>query len=408
MTSRRWRLLLALMICGAAAASAFAAAGVGAVKKPPIKVMVLSSWNNPLVDLGDLPTIVKDLASNLNATAGPNGRGINGQQIVVESCNDQINPNQAETCARQAVSDGVVALIGGFSIWGSRIFPVLEAAGIPWIGNFAYQANDLTSDYSFPASPGPLVNFAPLALAGRSCKRTALIVQDASYASGAPYYTGGLKSQQRDAVATIRVPSSATDMAPYLAQAKAANPDCLYLGLGEPQMIQLIPPLSTSGLKVRVYTIAGTALTQRIISQFPQQVQGWIAVGYYPTLDQPVWAKYRAILAKYNNLGKDTPNAGGSSELRNAVGFNIFAQVASQLKGNVTSAKLFAQLNKSCKIDTGGEAPVFNFCKPHTDVPELKRLFDTSFTFQIIKSGKLVMLSRTFQDMLPNYLRSKG
>lgn len=401
---RRLRIVVLVLVAGSLAVALTASAAPNA--KRPIKIMVISSWDTPLVDLGDLPTIIRNTARYVNAQRSPKGRGIDGAKVLVVSCNDRADPNLAEACARRAVSERVVALIGGFSIWGNRIFPILEQAGIPWVGNFAFQPIDGVSRMSFPAAPGALINFAPSALAARSCKRTAIVANAAQWTAQKPWAEAGMKAENKRFVAQVLIPSTATDYAPFAAQLRAVSPDCLVNVLGEQQIFQLIPAMTAVSLKVRVYTVAGTALTQRIVDQFRRQTEGWVAVGYYPLHTQAVFREYQAILKRYPNLGKYAPNVGGSSELRSYIGFKIFQQVATKINGPVTNRSLVAALNTACDVRLGGMAPKFNFCKENP-VPELRRIFNTSFTFQIVKNGKFRMLSRSFQNMLPNYLRSK-
>lgn len=405
MTFRPRRSLIAMLALAAVATGVYTAVAIGATPKAPIKIMVLSSWDNPIIDLGDIPIIIKDLASARNATKGSGGRGINGHQVIVISCNDKGDPNAAEACARKAVSENVVAVVGGFSLFGNRIFPVLEAAGIPWVGNFAYQAIDHTSAMSFPTSPGLLNTLAISALAARGCKNLVLMGSTATWSNVESWLVDGVKSQSRPIVATIVVPAKATDYAPYAAQVKAKNADCIASTLTESMHFQLVPALTAVGLqKIRVYATAGTTLTERLAAQYTKETEGWVGIAYYPTLDNPVWASYRKALDKYNNLGKYTPNAGGSSELRSVIGFTILEKVAAKITGDVTAAKFVKALNKTCKVDTGGQAPAMNFCKENP-VPTLKRIFDTSVMFQVLRNGKFKMLNPKYQDMLPNYLR---
>src|SRR5439155_12073877 len=103
-------------------------------------------------------------------------------------CNDKNDANQAEQCARQAVSEGVAALVGGFTLYGNRIWPVIEQSNIPSIGDPVIAPQDYTSPLSFPVTPGGgLLAYSPALLAGRQCKRLALQTTPAG-ASSLPFY----------------------------------------------------------------------------------------------------------------------------------------------------------------------------------------------------------------------------
>ena len=47
------------------------------------------------------------------------------------------NPNDAAKCAREAVEDGSVAVVGSFTVYGKQVTDILSAAGIPYVGSGA-------------------------------------------------------------------------------------------------------------------------------------------------------------------------------------------------------------------------------------------------------------------------------
>jgi len=102
--------------------------------------------------------------------------GINGHVIKLDVCNDQGNPNVAASCARTAVSNKDVALVGGLSEYYPQIFPIITAAGIPVIGAWP-QDNVLTSPLSFPVDPGSVADYsvAALAMVKQGCTSVGLL-----------------------------------------------------------------------------------------------------------------------------------------------------------------------------------------------------------------------------------------
>src|SRR4051794_35323168 len=92
-----------------------------------VNIMVLSQLDAPdfaFPEIKDVFTVATDQVNK----AG----GINGHQINVTYCNDQGNANAAGACARQAVSGKMALVVGPFSLFGSSILPILEAAKIPY------------------------------------------------------------------------------------------------------------------------------------------------------------------------------------------------------------------------------------------------------------------------------------
>jgi ABC-type branched-subunit amino acid transport system substrate-binding protein len=362
--------------------------------------MVVSSWNDPVVDYGDLPLIAQDEAAAINKAGG-----ISGHPVSVVSCNDQFNPNIAESCARQAVSDGVQALVGGFTIYAYTMFPVLQAAGIPWLGNLGETSADLTSSYSFPGSPGPLLELAPSVLAGQQCQRTAFMGQTTTDTETIALIQDGIRSQGKQFVAFIQVPTTTTDYSAAVAQISSSNADCLVLGLPEAAILQFIPALTAAGeaSKLKVFSTSGGELTPRVVSAFPSVTEGWQSVGYYDTSDSPQWQPYSNLMKSSGNLGKYLPNIFGSAQQRTYIAMLDFQEIVSKISGPITSASIYAQLNKSCDVTSDGLAPVMDFCKPNP-IPALMRVFNTGFTFQVVKNGQFVLSTPGFHDLEQDYV----
>ena len=63
-----------------------------------------------------------------------------GPSLAAESA------NLSATCAHEAVSDHVAAVVGAFDEYDAEAFPILQAAGIPEIGNFPEGTIDYTSN----------------------------------------------------------------------------------------------------------------------------------------------------------------------------------------------------------------------------------------------------------------------
>jgi len=103
--------------------------GSSSLSGSPLKVLVMSADKNSVYEFPTVWTMAEDFAKMQNAAGG-----VNGHPIQVITCNDQADPNMAVTCAREAVADKVTALVGGLTLYDNAVFPIISAAGIPWIG----------------------------------------------------------------------------------------------------------------------------------------------------------------------------------------------------------------------------------------------------------------------------------
>src|SRR5271155_373699 len=176
---RRTGFALALTL-GAMSAVAVSGQGAGTAGAAgaPIKIINISMVTSPVYGQPspETPATIKAAASVINAAGG-----LDGHPIKVIVCDDKGNLNDAANCAREAVSDGVVAAVGDNSPTGTAIDPILESAGIATIGPNPLSATDLSSPNSFTVQSGFLtVTGAAVALEQAGAKRIETVTIAAS------------------------------------------------------------------------------------------------------------------------------------------------------------------------------------------------------------------------------------
>ena len=122
----------------------------------PIKFMTMGPINSPQFSLPSIPVGAQIAVNEVNSAGG-----INGRKVKLIACNDQNNPNGAAQCAREAIKGKVTALVGGLEDYDLQIEPLLNQAGIPWVG--LTTADDYTTPNLFlsaarasMASPRPV------------------------------------------------------------------------------------------------------------------------------------------------------------------------------------------------------------------------------------------------------------
>ncbi|GAA1518557.1 ABC transporter substrate-binding protein [Nocardioides humi] len=95
----------------------------------PVKIMSIASFESSTYSIPQLKTAIQASVDAVNEDGG-----IDGRDLEVLFCNDKFDPNEATACAQRAVSEKVVAVVGGMTPHTAAIAPVLEAAKIPFIG----------------------------------------------------------------------------------------------------------------------------------------------------------------------------------------------------------------------------------------------------------------------------------
>src|SRR5438128_2284239 len=100
---------------------------------------------------------------NIAETARVYGRwinahgGINGHPLRVKNCDARGTPTAATACARKAVADHAVAVIGSFTFTGDAIVPVLKAGKTAYFGMCCpISPTEFSSSNSFPTGNQPL------------------------------------------------------------------------------------------------------------------------------------------------------------------------------------------------------------------------------------------------------------
>jgi ABC-type branched-subunit amino acid transport system substrate-binding protein len=360
----------------------------------PIKLMVIAPWDNPILDYVEVPLEVQVLADATNASGG-----IKGQKIQVISCNDHYQPSFAAICGREAVSDHVTALIGGFSDFDSEITPLLENAKIPWIGQAASDQADLNSPMNFSTDPSPLHSMGPAYQAGAAgCKRSVLIEQDTAVGAKPNYNAVAYKAAtgSPNFYKTVVVPATATDLGPYASEAMSANADCFVNMLPADQLTAFIPSLQAAGFtdKQKVFTELGSDLTQVIVDQFPTLTEGWVAIDYYPAYSDALWSSFRSIMNQYKStLGKYYGDMSGMGEARTDVGYQVFVTAANETQGPVTSASVLKVLTSSqtCDVKLSQGLPAMNYCQDNP-VTQFARVFYPDMYPLVVKNGQFVDL----------------
>src|SRR5258708_9102315 len=129
------------------------------VKGKPIKVMTIGTAGPE--EGGSTPAMAQ-VAIAYQGFINHHG-GINGRPLSVTFCDDHDNPSGAEQCARQAVSNRDVAVVGWGSIsGGSKILSVLSRANNPRIGEGQFRTAPNTHPRPYPTlCPPPHPRLVP-------------------------------------------------------------------------------------------------------------------------------------------------------------------------------------------------------------------------------------------------------
>lgn len=237
----------------------------------------------------------------INATGGVNGRPIDFQP-----CNDGADPVQGETCARDLIDSGAVAVLGGvcFSCFSAPIVDILGEAGVPYVGGL-------------PVLPGEYANenFYPVTNAGGSAAlfaNAAWIMSTAETKGVDPsvveiYAAVGeadpTLEQQIDKLGgeyknRIGFDPASADLSSIAQQAIDESANFVSVQTDGPNTVKLVTALRTQGFEGDI-VILGTAADPQSIEGMGDASEGVFVAAFFEDLantDSPDAVKYRADL----------------------------------------------------------------------------------------------------------------
>ena len=118
----------------------------------PIKVMTVTTLNAAGPTYENIANTANVYADYINARGG-----IAGRPLEVTVCDEQFDTAVAATCARQAVEEDMVSVVGSFTFFAESIVPVIAESSITWFGACCpITPSELTSPYSFNIGNQPM------------------------------------------------------------------------------------------------------------------------------------------------------------------------------------------------------------------------------------------------------------
>ena len=218
------------LLAAACSSSSTTTAGTAAAAKltgTPVKIGIVQDVGAPGNDHPEGLAGAEAAASYINAHGG----FVGDRPVDVVTCNSMGTPVASKQCAQEFVSDKVVA-VGGVSIdFPTSGLPVLQSAGIPFVG-LGVSAQDFSNPISYPFF-GTTASGYPAEvkyLQKLGVKSVAVVTIDVPEALAVaqlglvkPLEAVGIKA------VTIPAPAGAADMTPYVEQALKASPQLMVM-----------------------------------------------------------------------------------------------------------------------------------------------------------------------------------
>ncbi len=365
-----------------------------------------SPLNLEQINLTSIPGVWDDSGalqayfSSVNAHGGVDGHMINVTECYAGSLISS-SPNQATTCAQQAVSNHVLALVGSFNDYDTNILPIVAPSHIADFGNFPASQVDSTNSDSYPLLvPGVIFDagLGAMLVQEGHCKTVGVL-----QVSGSPTETqavaatdAGTKWAGGKVVPAVLVSATETDFAPAIATIESEGGTCIADETGGTASVAVVTAASQSGQTLKIAGIGPTFSPATIsalgplanglyIDQTAQQLAQVTDAGYHTAQEKTFYQ----LMQQY--APSDIPL--GNSEwpcYESAAAFVIVAKYMAANHIAFTSANFEKSIPK-VNLATGFFAPVDFASKG--PVPGYPRIHAVSLNYLIVQNDQIVPIS---------------
>jgi ABC-type branched-subunit amino acid transport system substrate-binding protein len=315
--------------------------------------------------------------------------GVNGREIELRTCDDQLTPTVAQTCYQTAIDDGAVAVIGGYNVFGSAIVDLVDAAGMPMVGT-AGGLDLVTGDNWFPLTTATInaYNVAGSQAVERGAKNVAMLVSNTP--GGVPLSEAAAQGA-KDAGGTMADPvqlaASEANTGPAVETLLASNPDAVIFAVSALQTQSALEQLSRSGYTGEAYvqTTLSTAVNIEQLSKYPN-IAGFQAMPPFTDTSVDGIKQFRDVMAEYQ---PDSPM--NELAVNTFLAYKVFAQVAATIDGDITRESLTDAFSNTSTLDTMGlTADIPDWFTGEAPDPDHPRLFTNYALMVDIKPDQLV------------------
>ncbi|MFE0425527.1 ABC transporter substrate-binding protein [Streptomyces sp. NPDC058953] len=381
--------------------------GIGDGSPEPVTVMTFAPEGTSSTNMPGMPAIAKAYARWANATGG-----IDGHELRVITCNEKNTPAGASECARQAVDEGVDAVVGSYSQHGGAFMAPLEAASIPYIGGYGLAAEEFTSYVSYPVNGGQAALLAGQGLQlAQECREVSIVRPDSAAGDRLPRLLGsGLAAGDHDAPADVLAPDNASDYTREARKARQAagdgatgspgeRPGCVTAALGErtETFVDSYRRLPDDGREIRFSSVTGS-VGQSLINRTGGRngpYEGAFVTGWYPGADDSRWNPMKEVVGEHA-FGDNRIDPADSGVQTTWIAFSVLTSAIRAVDADeITSRKIIRTLDSGLAVSTGGLTPTLRWKYGDLEgIAGYPRAVNSTVTFHVVRDGKLTSQQR--------------
>lgn len=355
-------------------------------------------------DMAGMTAMAQTYARWINGSGG-----IDGHKLRVVTCDEQDTSIGAGRCARRAVEEKAVAVVGSYSRYGRAFMAPLEVAGIPYIGGYGASEEEFRSYMSYPVTGGQFALLAGNAKQlARGCERVSLVRPDTLGGDGQSWLLRtGLAEARRPAPTDIRASETATsyDSAAVQALAGAGTAGgCVTAVLGDrtETFFDSFRRLAPTTAAARISSVLGS-VGQPLIDRTggrDSPFEGAYVTGWYPDAGDARWNRMRQVIREHA-FGDNRIDPDDTGAQTTWIAYTALKSIVESLDERViTAGKVTKALNGGIRVDTGGLTPELRWrYEDMIGSDSYPRIVNSKVTFQVVRDGKLVADKKGFVDV---------
>ncbi|WP_228974380.1 ABC transporter substrate-binding protein [Streptomyces sp. DH12] len=394
----------AVLVAASLLAGCGALPGATGGSREPVTVMTWAPSETRATNMPGMPAMAEAYARWSNSRGG-----VDGRDLRVVTCNEGNTATGAAACARQAVREGAVAVVGSYSQHGRAFMATLEAANIPYIGGYGLSDEEFTSHLSYPVNGGQVSLLAGNGMQlAASCERVSLVRPDtiAGDYLHALLNSGLTRGRQREA---YDIPA-AEDAGEYAVVADRSRKragkkrGCVTAALGErtANFFDSYRRLPSDGRDVRVSSVLGS-VDQPLVDRTggaSGPFEGAYITGWYPDAADPRWEPMKQVIREHA-FGDNRIDPADAGVQTTWIAYTVLRRVLEAIgEGEVTPGRIALTLDRGLRVDTGGLTPVLRWrYEDMLGTPGFPRIVNHGVTFQVVRQGRLVAQSSGFVDV---------
>ncbi|MCX5606446.1 ABC transporter substrate-binding protein [Streptomyces sp. NBC_00047] len=377
-----------------------------------LTVMTFAPEDTKATNMPGMPGMAKAYERWVNSKGG-----INGHKLRVLTCNEKNTPSGAADCARKAINEKAVAVVGSYSQHGRAFMAPLEAEGIPFIGGYGVSSEEFQSTLSYPVNGGQPVLLAGAGhQLGRACAQVSLVRPDTLAGDSMPILlNAGLKANKIPDASDIR---AAEDSADFSAQAREALADtaaitaagsskekekekekakgCVTAVLGErtETFFDAFRRADSQNRKPQISSVLGS-VSQSLVDRTggkESPFEGAYLTSWYPVATDPLWEPMRKVISDFA-FGDDGVDPDDSGTQTTWIAYTVLNDVLKRFKPDedITGRKVTRALNQAESVNTGGLTPDLSWrYQDMRAVAGFPRIVNGRVTFQVVQAGRLI------------------